>query len=168
MPAAMTRVGYRGLGYLFCESLTYRKAWKQFEAAFARLPTDRALILDYLGNFDGPSGRYSLNNQDSIHYLYKHAVSLGWLESDRMHGMKRPNIQEQMPNTMTLEQVGNGPRPTCWPGTAGGRTNCWRSLPGRSGRSLVIIFLLCYILAQTDTRSLTHLLLKRYRFTACC
>ena len=33
MPAAMTRVGYRGLGYLFCESLTYRKAWKQFEAA---------------------------------------------------------------------------------------------------------------------------------------
>jgi len=37
--------------------LTYRKAWKQFEAAFARLPTDRTLILDYLGNFDGPSGR---------------------------------------------------------------------------------------------------------------
>ena len=23
-----------------------------------------------------------------------------------MHGMKRPNIQEQMPNPMTLEQVG--------------------------------------------------------------
>ena len=106
MPAAMTRVGYRGLMYLFCESLTYRKAWKQFEAAFARLPTDRALILDYLGNFDGPSGRYRLNNQDSIHYLYKHAVSLGWLESDPMHEMKRPNIQEQMPNPMTLEQVG--------------------------------------------------------------
>ena len=62
----MTRVGYRGLGYLFCESLTYRKAWKQFEAAFGRLPTDRDLILDYLGNFDGPSGRYRLNNQDSI------------------------------------------------------------------------------------------------------
>jgi integrase len=86
--------------------LTYRKAWKQFEAAFERLPTDRDLILDYLGNFDGPSGRYRLNNQDSIHYLYKHAVSLGWMVSDPMYGMKRPNIQEQMPNPMTLEQVG--------------------------------------------------------------
>ena len=85
--------------------LTYRKAWKQFEAAFGRLATDRDLILDYLGNFDGPSGRYRLNNQDAIHYLYKHAVSLGWMESDPMHGMKRPNIQEQKPNPMTLEQV---------------------------------------------------------------
>ena len=26
--------------------------------------------------------------------------------SDPMYGMKRPNIQEQMPNPMTLEQVG--------------------------------------------------------------
>jgi hypothetical protein len=89
-----------------CQTLlTYRKAWRHFEAAFARLPTDRDLILDYLGNFDGPSGRYRLNNQDSIHYLYKHAVSLGWMVSDPMHGMKRPNIQEQMPNPMALEQV---------------------------------------------------------------
>ena len=31
----------------------------------------------------------------------------------------------------------------------------------------VIIFLLCYILARTDTRSLPHLLLKHYRCTAC-
>ena len=90
-----------------CQTLlTYRKAWRHFEAAFARLPTDRDLILDYLGNFDGPSGLYRLNNQDSIHYLYKHAVSLGWMVSDPMHGMKRPNIQEQMPNPMALEQVG--------------------------------------------------------------
>ena len=44
MPAAVTRVAYRGLGYIFYKPLTYRKAWKQFEAAFARLPTDRALI----------------------------------------------------------------------------------------------------------------------------
>ena len=94
------------------------------------------------------SGRFiPCMRSDSIHYLYKHAVSLGWMESDRMHGMKRPNIQEQMPNPMTLEQIGKGPRPTCWPGTAGGRTKFWRSLLGRSGQSVVIIFLLCYILA---------------------
>jgi len=26
VPAAMTRVGYRGLGYIFYESLTYRRS----------------------------------------------------------------------------------------------------------------------------------------------
>jgi hypothetical protein len=62
-----------------------------------------------------------------------------------MHGMKRPNIQEQMPNLMTLEQVGNGPQPTCWPGMAGGRTKFWRSLLGDPGNQLSSFF--CYVIS---------------------
>ncbi len=84
---------------------TYRKVWKRFDAAFGHLPTDRELILDYLGNFNGPSGRNRLNHQDAIHYLFKHAVDMGWLPFDPMHKMKRPNVQEQAPNPMTLGQV---------------------------------------------------------------
>ena len=84
---------------------TYRKLWTRFERAFEFLPPDRDLILDYLQNFDGPSGRYRLANQDTIHALYKHALALGWLSSDPMAGMKRPKVQEQEPNPLTLEQV---------------------------------------------------------------
>lgn len=84
---------------------TYRKVWKRFEAAFSHLPTDRELILDYLGNFNGPSGRNRLNHQDAIHYLFRHAVAMGWLTYDPMHKMKRPNVQEQAPNPMNLGQV---------------------------------------------------------------
>ena len=84
---------------------TYRKVWNRFSAAFSHLPTDRDLILDYLGNFNGPTGRTRLNHQDCIHYLYKHAVAMGWLPHDPMYKMKRPNVQEQAPNPMTLMQV---------------------------------------------------------------
>ncbi len=41
---------------------TYRKVWNRFSAAFSHLPTDRDLILDYLGNFNGPTGRTRLNH----------------------------------------------------------------------------------------------------------
>jgi len=39
---------------------TYRKIWTRFAKAFDRLPADRDLILDYLGNFNGASGRHRL------------------------------------------------------------------------------------------------------------
>ena len=86
--------------------MSYRKAWARFERAFPRLPTDRRVILDYLGNYDGSTGRHRLNNQDTIHGLYKHAATLGWLPSDIMNGMLRPNVQDQMPNPMDLAEVG--------------------------------------------------------------
>jgi len=84
---------------------TYRKYWKPFGKAFEYLPTDRGQIVDYLSRYDGPSGRNRRNHQDGIHALYKHAVALGWLASDPMVGMKRPQLRHRPPNPLTLEQA---------------------------------------------------------------
>ena len=84
---------------------TYRKGWARFEAQFDYLPTERDVILDYLGRYDGKTGRYRRNNQDYIHLLYKHALGRGWITSDPMKGLKRPRALEQQPNPLSLEQV---------------------------------------------------------------
>ena len=84
---------------------TYRKGWARFEAQFDYLPTERDVILDYLGRYDGKTGRYRRNNQDYIHLLYKHALGREWITSDPMQGLKRPRALEQQPNPLSLEQV---------------------------------------------------------------
>ena len=84
---------------------TYAKYSKPFGKAFEYLPTDRGQILDYLSRYNGPSGRNRRNHQGGIHALYKHAVDLGWLASDPMAGMKRPQIRQRPPNPLTREQA---------------------------------------------------------------
>jgi len=84
---------------------TYTKCWDRFSEVFEELPSDRESIMDYLARFDGPSGRYRLNNQDNIHLLYKHALARGWISRDPMDGMKRPNVKLQQPRSMDLAQV---------------------------------------------------------------
>ena len=84
---------------------TYTKCWGRFAEVFEELPSDRESIMDYLARFDGPSGRYRLNNQDNIHLLYKHALDRGWISRDPMEGMKRPNVKLQQPRSMDLAQV---------------------------------------------------------------
>ena len=84
---------------------TYTKCWGRFAEVFEELPSDRESIMDYLARFDGPSGRYRLNNQDNIHLLYKHALARGWISGDPMEGMKRPNVKLQQPRSMDLAQV---------------------------------------------------------------
>jgi integrase len=84
---------------------TYRKGWARFAAVFDRLPIDPDVILDYLKQYDGVTGRYRRNNQDYIHLLYKHALGRGWITSDPMKGLKRPRALEQQPNPLSLEEV---------------------------------------------------------------
>ena len=86
---------------------TYTKCWDRFSEVFEELPSDRESIMDYLARFDGPSGRYRLNNQDNIHLLYKHALDRGWISGDPMDGMKRPNVKLQQPRSLDLVQVKN-------------------------------------------------------------
>ena len=84
---------------------TYTKCWGRFAEVFEELPSDRESIMGYLARFDGPSGRYRLNNQDNIHLLYKHAHDRGWIFFNPMEGMKRPNVKLQQPRSMDLAQV---------------------------------------------------------------
>ena len=84
---------------------TYRKGWARFEAQFDYLPTERDVILGYLAQYNGKSGRYRRNNQDYIHMLYIHALGRKWITSDPMQGLKRPRVLEQEPNPLSLEQV---------------------------------------------------------------
>ena len=84
---------------------TYIKCWDRFAAVFADLPSDRDRIIQYLSRFNGESARYRLNNQDNIHLLYKHALARGWISSNPMEGMKRPNVRLQQPRSMDLTGV---------------------------------------------------------------
>ena len=42
---------------------TYRKGWARFEAQFDYLPTERDVILGYLEQYNGKSGRFASNRE---------------------------------------------------------------------------------------------------------
>jgi integrase len=61
--------------------------------------------MEYLGKFDGPTGRHRLNQQDILNMLYEHATRHFGLAQNPVAGLERPLITHQPVKTLTLTQV---------------------------------------------------------------
>jgi hypothetical protein len=84
---------------------TYRKKLHPFQVRYTYLPTKSDDIMEYLGKFDGPTGRHRLNQQDILNMLYEHATRHFGLAQNPVAGLERPLITHQPVKTLTLTQV---------------------------------------------------------------
>jgi len=111
---------------------TYQKRWRHFARAFELMPEELDPILDYLGQFDGETGRTKRDRQDLLSMLYQHAVDSFGMSKNPLEALPRPKVEKKPIKTLTLEQVAlvdSTPRllltrlpGSCWPGTAGDRS----------------------------------------------
>ena len=79
MPAAMTRVGYRGLGYLFCESLTYRRPGNSLRPPSpVSLPTAPSSLITWGTSMALQAGTVSTTRTPSITFTSMPSLWDGW------------------------------------------------------------------------------------------
>ena len=81
----------------------------QFERAMAmvgfdHLPADLPPIMDYLGRFNGESGRHRRNQQDILGMVYRYAHRQFGLPNP-MAGLPRPRVTTKPPRVLSLDQV---------------------------------------------------------------
>ncbi len=84
---------------------TYRKHLRRFEREFPWLPTELPVVMKYLDQFDGSTGRAKRNQQDIINMLYRNAVRFFGLATNPMDGLERPIVTKKPIKTLSLDQV---------------------------------------------------------------
>ncbi len=84
---------------------TYRKRYAPFVRAFPVLPLELDILLEYLAQFTGETGRYKHTQQSLLHMLYQHAVHYFGLLKNPLEGVPMPVVHKRPIHTLSLEEV---------------------------------------------------------------
>ena len=84
---------------------TYTKHYARLEREFPYLPEDLSLILAYLGQFDGETGRTKRNQQDLLNMLYKHVVRFFGMARNPLEALERPQVTKKPISALSVDQV---------------------------------------------------------------
>ncbi|MFC1968216.1 tyrosine-type recombinase/integrase [Chloroflexota bacterium] len=84
---------------------TYKKRFAQFEREFPVMPLELDPLLDYLGRFNGETGRHKRNQQDLLNMLYKHALRFFSLPRNPLEDLDRPQITKKAINALSLDET---------------------------------------------------------------
>jgi len=84
---------------------TYSMRLQPFARRFRVLPSETDVIMEYLDQFKGETGRYKRNQHDVLNMLYKHAAKHFGVIDNPLDGLERPVISHKPIRTLTLEEV---------------------------------------------------------------
>ena len=92
---------------------TYQKRLHQFAKRFPTLPLETDVIMGYLDQFTGDTGRHKRNHHDVLNMLYKHAVEHFGVTDNPLDSLDRPTITHKQIRTLSLEEVRNVDAAVC-------------------------------------------------------
>ena len=84
---------------------TYSMRLQPFARKFRVLSSETDVIMEYLDQFRGETGRYKRNQYDVLNMLYKHAAKHFGVIDNPLDGLERPVISHKPIETLTLEEV---------------------------------------------------------------
>ncbi len=84
---------------------TYRKRLYRFVRQFPTLPLEIDIIMGYLDQFDGETGRYKRNQHDLLNLLYKHALQFFGISDNPFDNLERPTITHKPIKTLSVEEA---------------------------------------------------------------
>ena len=84
---------------------TYKKHLYRFAQQFPILPLDIEVVMCYLSNFHGETGRYRRNQYDILKGLYKHAERCFEISTNPFDNLDRPRATKKPIWTLSIEEV---------------------------------------------------------------
>jgi len=84
---------------------TYRKHLHRFARQFPILPLDIEVIMSYLDQFHGETGRHKRNQYDLLKSLYKHAERYFKIPTNLFDDLDRPRATKKPIQTLSLAEV---------------------------------------------------------------
>ncbi|MFC2068539.1 tyrosine-type recombinase/integrase [Chloroflexota bacterium] len=84
---------------------TYRKHLNRFARRFPVLPLNTEVIMDYLDQYKGSTGRYKRNQYDLLSMLYKHATRFFGILQNPIEDLERPEVTEKKIRALSLEEA---------------------------------------------------------------
>ena len=84
---------------------TYMKHLNRFAQQFPILPLDIEVIMSYLDQFQGETGRHKRNQYDLLKSLYKHAERYFKIPINPFDDIDRPRATKKPIRTLSLEEV---------------------------------------------------------------
>jgi integrase len=84
---------------------TYKKHLSRFAQQFPILPLDIEVIMSYLDQFQGETGRHKRNQYDLLKRLYKHAERYFKISTNPFDDLDRPRATKKPIRTLSLEEV---------------------------------------------------------------
>jgi len=84
---------------------TYRKRLYRYARQYPTLPLETEIIMGYIGQFTGDTGRYKRNQHDLLNMLYKHALQFFGIPDNPFDNLERPAITHKPIKTLSLEEA---------------------------------------------------------------
>ncbi len=84
---------------------TYKKRFPKIIDRFPYIPSSRDEVFEFLGEFDGETGRYRQTYFDYLNMIFRHAVAFFGLVRNPLEGVERPVIDHKPVRTLSLDEV---------------------------------------------------------------
>ncbi|MCK4786511.1 MAG: hypothetical protein KAV87_22320 [Desulfobacteraceae bacterium] len=84
---------------------TYKKTFYRFARKFPTLPLETEIIMGYVDQFTGDTGRYKRNQHDRLNMLYQHASHFFGIPQNPVDNLERPTITQKPIQTLSLKEA---------------------------------------------------------------
>ena len=81
---------------------TYMKRLMRFIQQFPTLPLDTDILINYLAQFNGGTGRYKRNQKDLLSALYNHSINYFNIPFNPLSNLERPQVIKKPIHTLSF------------------------------------------------------------------